>query len=204
MTIVSAILLAAGESRRMGELNKLELPVNGVPLLRRTAETLLASNLKEIVVVLGHQAEKVREILEGLPLHIVENEAYREGQMTSVYKGLLSLSKVCDGVMICLSDQPLLEVDDVNVLIEAFGQRSHGSILVPTFKGQRGNPIVFDYQHRQGILNGERNLGCKKLIKKNPQQVCSFEMDSKHVVIDLDTPEDYAAFKTDYIKTSTL
>lgn len=204
MTIVSAILLAAGESRRMGELNKLELPVNGVPLLRRTAETLLASNLKEIVVVLGHQAEKVREILEGLPLHIVENEAYREGQMTSVYKGLLSLSKICDGVMICLSDQPLLEVDDVNVLIEAFGQRSHGSILVPTFKGQRGNPIVFDYQHRQGILNGERNLGCKKLIEKNPQQVCSFEMDSKHVVIDLDTPEDYAAFKTDYIKTSTL
>ena len=211
MTTVSAILLAAGESRRMGEINKLELIVDGIPLLRRTAETLLASNLKEIVVVLGHEAEKTRAILEGLPLNFVENEAYREGQMTSVYKGLLSLSKVCDGVMICLSDQPLLQADDVNVLIEAFGQMVHGrhgsihaSILVPTYQGQRGNPIIFDYEHRQGILNGERNLGCKKLIEKNPEQVSSFEMNNDHVVIDLDTPEQYAAFTADVNKASVL
>ena len=204
MTMVSAILLAAGESRRMGEINKLELQVDGVPLLRRTAETLLASNLKEIVVVLGHEADKARSILEGLPLNFVDNEAYREGQMTSVYKGLLSLSKVCDGVMICLSDQPLLQADDVNVLIEAFGQRSHGSILVPTYQGQRGNPIIFDYEHRQGILNGERNLGCKKLIEKNPEQVSSFEMGNDHVVIDLDTPEQYAVFTADINKASAL
>jgi len=207
MSMVSAILLAAGESRRMGEINKLELQVDGVSLLRRTAETLLASNLKEIVVVLGHEAEKTRAILEGLPLNFVENEAYREGQMTSVYKGLLSLSKVCDGVMICLSDQPLLQADDINVLIEAFGQidhGSHGSILVPTYQGQRGNPIIFDYEHRQGILNGERNLGCKKLIEKNPEQVSSFEMANDHVVIDLDTPEQYAAFTADINKASAL
>lgn len=204
MTAVSAILLAAGESRRMGAMNKLTLQVDGIPLLRRTAETLLASNLKEIVVVLGHEAEKTRSILGGLPLNFVENEAYREGQMTSVYKGLLGLSKVCDGVMICLSDQPLLQSADVDVLIEAFGQRSHGSILVPTYQGQRGNPIIFDYQHRQGILNGERNLGCKKLIEKNPQQVSSFEMKNNHVLIDVDTPEQYAAFTAGINKTSVV
>ena len=204
MTTVSAILLAAGESRRMGEVNKLELIVDGIPLLRRTAETLLASALQEIVVVLGHEAEKTRAILEGLPVNFVENEAYREGQMTSVHKGLLSLSNVCDGVMICLSDQPLLQADDVNVLIEAFGKRSHGSILVPTYQGQRGNPIIFDYEHRQGILSGERNLGCKKLIEKNPEQVCRFEMNNKHVVVDLDTPEQYAAFTADNSKAVAL
>lgn len=204
MTTVSAILLAAGESRRMGEINKLELIVDGIPLLRRTAETLLASELQEIIVVLGYEAEKTRAMLQGLPVNFVENEAYREGQMTSVYKGLLSLSKVCDGVMICLSDQPLLETDDVNVLIEAFGKRSHGSILVPTFEGQRGNPIIFNYEHRQGILNGERNLGCKKLIEKNPEQVSSFEMSNDHVVLDLDTPEQYAAFTADSNKASAF
>ena len=193
-TTVSAVLLAAGESRRMGELNKLELLVDGVPLLRRTAEALLASALQEIVVVLGHEAEKTQAMLKELPLTFVENGDYREGQMTSVYKGLLSLSTVCDGVMICLSDQPLLQTDDINVLIEAFGQRSHGSILVPTFGGLRGNPIIFDHEHRQDILNGERNLGCKKLIEKNPEQVCSFEMNNNHVVVDLDTQEQYAAF----------
>lgn len=193
MTTVSAVLLAAGESRRMGEINKLELLVDGTPLLRRTAETLLASNLQEIVVVLGHQAEKAGEILSGLPLTFVYNEAYRDGQMTSVYEGLLSLLQPCDGVMICLSDQPLLQAKDVNTLIDAFGKRSHGSVLVPTYQGRRGNPIVIDYLHRQEILNGERNLGCKKLIENNPELVSSFEMNDNHTVVDLDTPEEYAA-----------
>lgn len=212
MTTVSAILLAAGESRRMGEINKLELLVDGMPLLRRTAEMLLASNLKEIVVVVGHEAEITRALLEGLPLNFAENEAYREGQMTSVYQGLVSLSKACDGVMICLSDQPLLQTEDVNVLIEAFDRidhgRSHGSIhasiLVPTYQGQRGNPIIFDYQHRQGILNGERNLGCKKLIEKNPEEVSIFEMNNDHVVFDLDTPEQYSAFTENINKASAI
>lgn len=204
MTTVAAVLLAAGESRRMGETNKLELLVDGKPLLRRTAETLLASNLSEIVVVLGHEADKTRAMLEGLPLSFIENKDFREGQMTSVYQGLLSLAKNCDGVMICLSDQPLLQTEDINILIAAFAQRSHGSILVPTYKGQRGNPIIFDYEHRQAILNGERNLGCKKLIEKNPQQVCSFEMSNDHVVIDLDTPEQYAAFTADVNRASAL
>jgi len=190
---ISAVLLAAGESRRMGEVNKLELLVDGIPLLRRTAETLLASKLQEIVVVLGHQAEKAGEILDGLPLTFIYNEAYRDGQMTSVYQGLLSLSQPCDGVMICLSDQPLLETEDVNTLIDVFGKRSHGSVLVPTYEGKRGNPIVIDYSHRQEILNGERNLGCKKLIENNPELVSSFEMTNNHVVVDLDTPEEYAA-----------
>lgn len=197
MTKVSAVLLAAGESRRMGEVNKLGLKVKGTPLLRRTAETLLASKLQEIVVVLGHEAEKANAILEGLPLKFFYNKDYRDGQMTSVYQGLSSLSKICDGVMICLSDQPLLQTDDVNVLIDAFGQLdhgcSHGSVLVPTYEGKRGNPIILDYQHRQQILNGERNLGCKKLIEKNPELVSSFEMSNNHVVVDLDTPEEYAA-----------
>ena len=193
MTTVSAVLLAAGESRRMGEVNKLELLVDGMPLLRRTAEILQASDLQEIVVVLGHQDDKAGAILEGMPLTFVYNENYLDGQASSVYQGLLSLSQPCDGVMICLSDQPLLQTEDVNALIGAFGKRSHGSVLVPTYQGKRGNPIIIDYQQRQDILNGERNLGCKNLIEDNPELVSSFEMSNNHVVVDLDTPEEYAA-----------
>ena len=195
MTRVSAILLAAGESRRMGELNKLELPVRGEPLLRRTARTLLASRVLEVIVVLGHEAARARRLLDGLTVSCIENKGYHDGQMTSVWLGLDALSVACDGVMICLADQPLLTAADINVLIDAFGQRSRGSVLVPVFAGQRGNPIILAHEHRAAILDGERNLGCKRLIEHNPKLVTTVDMPNDHVVFDLDTPGDYATLQ---------
>lgn len=189
---VSAILLAAGESRRMGDINKITLDVAGIPLLRRTAMTLLKASLTELVVVLGHQADQARSVLEGLPLRTVENPDYAQGQMTSVYLGMQSLQQRCDGVMICLSDQPLLETADVDMLIRAYVEQCPRSVLVPTYQGRRGNPILLAWQHRETILAGERNLGCKRLIENNPSLVWPFAMGNDHCVFDLDTPEDYA------------
>jgi len=191
VSTVSAILLAAGESQRMGGINKLMLAVEGEPLLRHTVKTLLASRLGEVVVVLGHQAEEARILLHELEVRTVVNSHYREGQMSSVHCGLEALTRPCDGVMICLTDQPLLTAQDIDVLIDAFGRRG-ASIIVPTYQGRRGNPIVFAYAHRAEILGSGRNLGCKRLIERNPELVTTVEMDADHVVIDLDTPEDYA------------
>jgi molybdenum cofactor cytidylyltransferase len=188
---VSAILLAAGESRRMGTVNKLALDVGGVPLLRRTAMALLSANLEEIVVVLGHQADTARALLEGLPLRLVENPDYTHGQMTSVYQGMQVLHRPCDGVMICLSDQPLIETVDINTLIRAFTEECPRSVLVPTYQGRRGNPIVLAWRHRETILAGDRNLGCKRLLEKHPALVWPYPMDNDHCVFDLDTAEDY-------------
>jgi molybdenum cofactor cytidylyltransferase len=186
------VLLAAGESRRMGSTNKLELLVQGEALLHRTARILLGSNLNEVVVVTGHEAEKARFLLNSLPVKTVYNENYSEGQMTSVHKGLAALQQPCAGVMICLADQPLLEAQDVNLLIESFLKRTAGSVLVPTYQGKRGNPIILSYEHRDAILAGDRNLGCKRFIEKNPDLVTTLEMPNNHVVVDLDTPDDYA------------
>jgi molybdenum cofactor cytidylyltransferase len=194
VSTVSAILLAAGESRRMSGINKLMLAVEGEPLLRHTVKTLLASRLGEMVVVLGHQAEEARILLHELEVRTVVNNHYREGQMSSVHCGLEALTRPCDGVMICLTDQPLLTAQDIDVLIDAFGRRS-ASILVPTYEGRRGNPIVLAYGHRAAILGGGRNLGCKRLIERNPELVTTVEMDTDHVVFDLDTPEDYASLQ---------
>jgi molybdenum cofactor cytidylyltransferase len=195
VTTVSAILLAAGESRRMGATNKLALAVDGEPLLRRTVKTLRTSQLAEVVVVLGHHAEEARALLQGLEVHTVINSAYREGQMSSVHCGLEALTRPCDGVMICLADQPLLTARDIDVLIDAFARRG-GSIIVPTYQGRRGNPIVLAYAHRARILGGGRNLGCKRLIERNPEWVTTVEMDNDHTVFDLDTPEDYAILRS--------
>ena len=191
MSTVSAVLLAAGESRRMGELNKLLLAVDGETLLSHTVKTLLASRLGEVVVVLGHQADAAQVLLHDFALRTVVNDDYREGQMSSVHCGLAALTRPCDGVMICLIDQPLLTARDIDTLIEAF-ERRNPSILVPTYQGRRGNPIVLAYAHRAEILAGGRNLGCKRLIERNPEWVTTLEMDNDHVVFDLDTIEDYA------------
>ena len=193
--VVSAILLAAGESRRMGQHNKLTLSVNGIPLLERTVRILLQARLREVVVVVGHEQHSVRRMLAGLPVSIVSNDRYQEGQMTSVYCGMQALQQPCDGVMVCLSDQPLLEPRDINLLVDSFLSKPT-AVLVPTYQGQRGNPIILASQHRADILNGERNLGCKRFIEKNPDLVTTLEFDNDHVVFDLDTPEDYARLQT--------
>jgi len=192
MSKISAVLLAAGESRRMRGLNKLELMVAGVPLLRRTATTLLAAPLEEVVVVFGHEFARAQALVRDLPLNRVYNGCYQEGQMTSVHAGLDALSRPCDGIMVCLTDQPLLEVTDIEAIIGAFARRRRGSILVPTYGGKRGNPIVLAASHRDDIMNGGRNLGCKHLIENNPESVETVEMENDHVICDLDTPEDYA------------
>jgi molybdenum cofactor cytidylyltransferase len=123
----------------------------------------------------------------------VENTHYREGQMTSVHRGMRALTEPCEGVMVCLSDQPLLETDDIETLIRAFREDCPRSVLVPTYQGRRGNPIVLSHRHRESILSGNRSLGCKRLIEKNPDLVWAFPMANDHCVVDLDTPEDYEA-----------
>lgn len=193
MARVSAVLLAAGESRRMGQRNKLRLSVEGLPLLARTVETLLASRLRDIVVVLGHEAEGLRPMLDRLPVTVAYNPRYREGHMTSVYKGMEALSRPCDGVMVCLSDQPLLAPQDIDMLIDAFAGLGRGAVLVPFYRGARGNPVILAHEHCQAILKGDRKGGFKRFIDDNPGLVTAVEMASDHVVFDLDTPQDYEA-----------
>ena len=188
---VSAIVLAAGESRRMQEQNKLALAIDGMPLLQHTVQTLLASRLQQLVVVLGHEADALRPLLASLPLTLAYNEHYHEGQMSSVHKGLASLTQACDGVMVCLSDQPLLTTEDIDYLIENFEAHSTNPVLVPTYEGKRGNPIILADKHRKAILDGNPNLGCKRFIERHPELVTTIAMPNDHVIIDMDTPEDY-------------
>jgi molybdenum cofactor cytidylyltransferase len=193
-TKISAIVLAAGESRRMGEINKLHMPIDGVPLLRRSVETLLAAELGEIVVVLGHDRPKTRALLKGLPVRTVYNNDYESGQMTSVHCGLGSLGQAFEGVIVALGDQPALTVSDLDHLIDAFFARKGGEVVIPEFEGKRGNPIIISNRCKQDIVAGKYNLGCRRFIEDNPELVRTVEMPGPSVVIDLDTPMDYRNF----------
>lgn len=190
---VSAVVLAAGLSRRMGDRNKLLLPVGGASLVFRSVVTLLEVRFEEVVVVTGHESAKVGEALASLPVRLVHNSHYVQGQMTSVRAGLEALSKPTRAVMVCLADQPLLTAQDVTAIAEAFFERPGCSVLVPTFEGRRGNPIVLARESAGDILARGANFGCKQFVSQNADLVTTAPMSSDRILVDLDRPEDYAA-----------
>ena len=195
MIKIGAVLLAAGFSRRMGALNKLELTVNGRPLIRHSAMTLLESDVCDLTVVLGYKSRAIRALLKGLDINIAHNPCFAQGQMTSVHAGLLAITKPLDGVMLCLSDQPLLTPADINFLIAAFADSRRDRILIPTFAGQRGNPIIIPRCRIGAILAGDKKPGCRRFIARHPELTLACVMQNDHVVFDIDTEADYQRFK---------
>lgn len=190
--MVSAVVLAAGLSTRMGR-NKLLLNFKDKPLIARLVDNLLASKIDEVIVVLGHEIEKVRAELQGKPVRLVHNPDYREGLSTSVRTGVDAVSPDADGIMICLADQPLLEPADVNQIVAAFAdaKKVNKSIVVPFFEGERGNPVILDASLRVAILGIVGDVGCKGVIKRYPEKVYALEMENDHVVRDVDDVKAY-------------
>jgi molybdenum cofactor cytidylyltransferase len=112
--------------------------------------------------------------------------------MTSVAAGVAALRAPCSVVLVCLADQVLLETADYRELIDAFAAMSSGSILIPVFNGQRGNPVAFSASYAAEVISGHVNPGCRKLIAEHPDEVFIHEAAHDRFVIDMDTPEDYA------------
>jgi molybdenum cofactor cytidylyltransferase len=187
---IGAVLLAAGEGRRLGGVVKGAIEMQGVPLIKRALFSLSGVGVDEVAVVLGYQADLLEAMVQDFPVTVVRNPAYEEGQMGSVQLGLQSLSGAFDAILVCLVDQPLLNAQDLTVLIGAFKKRAAGSIVMPHVHGRRGNPIILDWQVRDEILSSGENLGCRRFIEQNPELVSIFETDNDHFVIDLDTQED--------------
>ena len=192
---LSAVVLAAGLSRRMGAANKLLLPFGTVPLVRRVVTTITALPFREVIVATGHEADAVEAALTGLPVRLVRNAKYEDGQMTSVHAGLATLTAPSEGVMVCLGDQPALTSEDLELVAAAFFAADRADVLVPTFGGARGNPIVLSRPSLDAILARGGNFGCRQFVTKNADLVRTFEMPNDHVLVDVDRPEDYAALR---------
>jgi len=190
--MLSAIVLAAGMSTRMGR-NKLLLRFRDQALIVRAVDTLLASKIDEVIVVLGHEIEKAQAELKGKPVRLIQNPDYRDGLSTSVRTGVEAVSSQADGIMIYLADQPLLEPADINRIVAAFtdAKRVNKSIVVPFFEGERGNPVVLDASLRVAILGIVGDVGCKGVIKRYPEKVYALQMENDHVVRDVDDPNAY-------------
>jgi molybdenum cofactor cytidylyltransferase len=191
--MTGAIVPAAGLSSRMGR-NKLLMRFREKSLVERAVDTLVASDVDEIVVVLGYEADQVRDLLEGKGVKFVYNANFHQGLSTSVRAGIAAVSNAPDAIMIYLADQPLLEPREINQLIRSFedAKKSGKSIVVPFFAGQRGNPVILAASYREAVLDIAGDVGCRRIIRKHPEAVYSVEMETDHVIRDVDTPEDFA------------
>ena len=187
---IGAVLLAAGEGRRMGGVAKPLIRLQGVPLIRRKLVALSGAGVDEVVVVTGYASGEVEQQVQIFPVTVVHNPSHAEGQEGSVRLGLAALSGEFDAVFVMPSDQPLIAADDLIELIVAFKKRAAGHVVIPFVNEQRGNPILLDEMAVAEILTSDTNLACRHLIDNNPELVHVHETGNTHFITDLDTPAD--------------
>lgn len=187
---LGGVVLAAGESRRIGGRPKALLERDGVPLVRRTVAALLAAGLRDIVVVLGHRADDVAPALTGLPVRLHLHAGYAAGQVSSLRAGLAALPAGLEAILVALADQPLLEAADVVALVQAFVARGPAAAVVPRVRGERGNPVIFEAAVRDGVLAGGDSFGVRQWLDSHPARVAHFATDNVHYREDVDVPED--------------
>ena len=189
---VSALLLAAGESQRMGRLKQL-LPLGGSTLIEVVLENLLRSRLQEVIVVLGFGAEEIRPRVEAKGVRVAVNPRYKEGMASSLRVGLDALDPRAEGILVALADQPFIPPEVIDRLIEAFQGTSKG-IVVPTFQGRRGHPVIFHRRYMEGLRSLSGDQGGRELLHRNSEDLLGVEVDCPGVITDIDTLEDYWQF----------
>jgi molybdenum cofactor cytidylyltransferase len=186
---VSAIVLAAGRSTRMGGPNKLLAELNGKTLVRIVAEQALASKASSVVVVTGHQADQVRRALDGLDVAFAHNPDFAEGLATSVKAGVGAVPAVADGAVVCLGDMPLIDAALIDHLIEAFAPDRGALITMPVSDGRRGNPVLWSRRFFGELMTLDGDIGARHLITRHSEAVAEVPVEGKSAFLDIDTPD---------------
>ncbi|MFI5134911.1 MAG: NTP transferase domain-containing protein [Chitinophagales bacterium] len=189
---VSAIVLAAGESKRMGERNKLLLPFRNEAVIHFVIRNIVSSGADEVIVVLGHEAEKVKSALADLPIKFVLNEKYERGMTTSIQQGVRHASG--SGFMICLSDMVMIIAEEYALMKNDFLRqlkKDEKCICIPRYENEKGNPVIFSSAYRNAILQHKEMEGCKSIVLENKEHIHWVEMQTSHVLQDFDFPGDY-------------
>jgi len=188
-SFVSAILLAAGESKLIDE-SRLLLPFGDSTVLGKTVDNVLDCNVDEVIVVLGTNDQKAREAIADKPVKIVFNPDYNQGMSTSLICGLKQVSSQTLRIMVALCDQPLIEKDTYNKLIKESINASKG-ITVPLYKAMRGNPVIFAVGYKDEMLQLKGDIGGRELLQRHPEDVYEVAVDSGSIYINMNTMDDY-------------
>jgi CTP:molybdopterin cytidylyltransferase MocA len=183
---VSAILLAAGSSRRMEQLKQL-LPLHDKPIIRHCLDNLITSGIENIVAVLGYRGDEVLAAIQEMPVQIVLNENQESEMAESVRIGLRAIAEKSSGVLVCLSDHPLVSVDTLKSLMQCFVE-TPDKIIIPLYKGKRGHPTLFPRNVIEEIFEAGT---LRDIIDKNRTMLRFLNVQDEGVILDMDTKEDY-------------
>jgi molybdenum cofactor cytidylyltransferase len=194
---IAALVLAAGRSSRMGGPNKLLAEIGGRSLVRIAVEEALASQARPVIVVTGHQRERVEAALAGLPVDFVHNPYFADGLGTSLKTGIAALPAQSDGAIVCLGDMPQVDAAMINRLIGAIDPAKGALIAMPTIEGQRGNPVVWSRRFFPDLMAVEGDVGARYLIGRYTEAVAEVPLSGKAALTDVDTPEVFEAVKAE-------
>ena len=195
---IMGVILAAGNSTRMGKGNKLLKNIGGAPLVRNTAIEMLKSDLDACSIVLGYQSDKVAAVIKDLDIKLILNPRWEKGQSSSLMAAINNLDATYTDILIMLGDLPAVKSSHINRIIEEhlLTDNRKSKITIPSFKGQKGNPIIWGRSFFNDLSNLEGDVGGRALFSEHPAAINLIEMDDPCVLTDLDTPQDFADFLT--------
>jgi molybdenum cofactor cytidylyltransferase len=188
---VVGIILAAGESRRMGRLKAL-LPFGDKTVIEQVIQSLLHAELAVVTVVLGHRAADIAAVIHSWPVHMLHNSDYQHGMTTSVQVALRDITPIPDAYLLALVDQPHIAPELIRQLLTAFARTAKG-VIIPTYHGKRGHPIILATRYRQDILALGPDQGLHLVTRGYPDDTLEIPVDTDDILRDMDYQADYEA-----------
>ena len=187
--MISAILLAAGQSKRMNGENKLLKKIYNTPLINHSVRNILSSAVDELIIVLGYDEDILKKkIIKSQKIKFAFNKDFKTGMSSSIKIGLENLSEKCEAFFISLGDMPLVSDDIYNKIIKL---KDNKKIVVPTYKGQQGNPIMFPKFMKKKIMIIEGDVGAKKILLENKNDILNLQIDDDSIIRDFNIKENF-------------
>lgn len=187
--MITGLVLAAGESKRMGR-PKMLLPFRSKTVIESVLDESLKSNLDKVLMVLGGDSEVIRKQIQSIPAETCFNPEYKKGMLSSIQAGLRNLPPGTDAVCLILGDQPQIQAAVIDQLIEVF-DKSKPKIMIPVYNKRRGHPVIFSAEYIDEIFTLDPDIGLRQLMQRHPDDILEVKIRAAEILEDLDTPEDY-------------
>ena len=191
---ITNIILAAGQSKRMKEKNKLLIKIDNKTMIEKIVDTALKSIANNTIVVLGHENDILQNLLNNKNITTIVNKEYLKGQSSSLQLGISALPEDCDAAIVILGDMPNISSRLINQLIENYKPNDNKSIIIPTYKNKKGNPVLIDREFFPDILSIKGDKGAKDIIMANKKYISEIPQKNSTIVEDIDTKEDLANY----------